>query len=112
MDTANFNQLLDNIYGAAVDPSLWAAALNGIDSALGSHGAVIIRQNEETGEGEGIRAEFNPEMAELYYGYYGTKNVLLATTNARTAIKSYRPGVLTDEHKLAKEDLVRSEFYN
>ena len=32
--------------------------------------------------------------------------------NARAALKSYRPGVLTDRHKVAKDVLVRSEYYN
>jgi DNA-binding CsgD family transcriptional regulator len=112
MDDANFHQLLDRIYGAAVDPGLWPGVLGSLEEATGSHSAVLIRQNEETGVGEGIRAEPNPDATRLYYGYFATRNVFLQADNARAAVKSYRPGVLTDEHKVSKDALVRSEYYN
>src|SRR5580704_13680318 len=111
MDDVNYHQLLDRIYDAAIDPALWPGVLGRLEAMTDSHSAVMTRQNEETGVGEGIRAEPNPDATRLYYGYYGTKNVFLQADNARAAVKSYRPGVLTDEHKVSKDALVRSEYY-
>lgn len=112
MDDANFAQLLDRIYGAAVDPAEWPAVLSRLEDLTDSHSAVMVRQNEESGRGEGIRARPNPDATRLYYGYYATKNVFLRADDARRAVRSYRPGVLTDEQKLPRDALVRSEYYN
>jgi DNA-binding CsgD family transcriptional regulator len=86
--------------------------LSRLEDLTDSHSAVIVRQNEESGHGEGIRAAPNPDATRLYYGYYATKNVFLQADNARLAIRSYRPGVLTDEQKVPRDALVRSEYYN
>jgi DNA-binding NarL/FixJ family response regulator len=105
-------ELLDLIYGAAMEPKAWPHALRRIGDMTGSHGAVLIRQNEATGEGEGLRAESNPDATRLYYGHFATRNVFLKSDDARAALKSYRPGVLTDQHKVPKDALLRSEYYN
>jgi DNA-binding CsgD family transcriptional regulator/PAS domain-containing protein len=112
VDGDNVQRLLDQVYAAALEPALWPAVLRRLSELTGSHGAVITRQNEETGLGQGIRAEPNPDATRLYYGHFATRNVFLASDNARSAVRSYRPSVLTDEHKLPKEALVRSEYYN
>jgi len=112
MDDAAFQGLLDRVYGAAAEPELWPSVLSTLADLTGSHGAVLTRQNEETGQGAGIRAEANPEATQLYYGHFATRNVFLNADNARAALSSYRPSVLTDEHKIAKEELIRSEYYN
>lgn len=112
MDDDSFQKLLDLVYGAAVEPELWPSVLTRLSVLTGSHGAVITRQNEETGEGAGIRAEPLPEATALYYGHFATRNVFLQADNARAAVQAYRPSVLTDEHKVPKADLLRSEFYN
>jgi hypothetical protein len=112
MDDATFQGLLDRVYGAAAEPGLWPSVLATIAGLTGSHGAVLTRQNEETGQGTGIRAEPNPEATRLYYGHFATRNVFLRADNARAALSSYRPSVLTDVHKIPKEQLVRSEYYN
>ena len=70
MDEARVHELLDLIYGAAVEPKLWPSALRRLGHMTGSHGVVLIRQNEETGQGEGIRAEPNPDATRLYYGHF------------------------------------------
>jgi DNA-binding CsgD family transcriptional regulator len=112
MDDGTFQHLLDRVYGAAADPGLWPSVLSQLSDLTGSHGAVLVRQNEESGQGAGIRAEPNPEATQLYYGYFATRNVFLKADNARAALSSYRPSVLTDAHKVSKEELIRSEYYN
>lgn len=112
MDGDKVQRLLDQVYGAALEPALWPAVLRRLSELTGSHGAVMTRQNEATGLGQGIRAEPNPEATQLYYGHFATRNVFLASDNARAAVRCYRPSVLTDEHKLPKATLVRSEYYN
>jgi DNA-binding CsgD family transcriptional regulator len=112
MQDANVPELLDLIYGAAIEPTFWPRALRRLSDMTGSHGVVLTRQNEESGKGEGIRAEANPDATRLYYGHFATRNVFLKADNARAALKSYRPGVLTDRHKVPREALLRSEYYN
>ncbi len=112
MDDDSFHKVLDLVYGAAVEPELWPAVLTRLSALTGSHAAVITLQNEETGQGTGIRAEPLPEAAELFYGHFATRNVFLQSDNARAAVESYRPTVLTDEHKVPKAALLRSEYYN
>jgi DNA-binding CsgD family transcriptional regulator len=112
VDEIEHNRFLGLIYDAAVDPDLWPRALARLSELTGASGAVMIRQNEETGEGQGIRSNVDPTAAGLYYGYFATRNVLLDSTNAREALRRWTPGIITDEHKLPKQDLMRTEYYN
>jgi DNA-binding CsgD family transcriptional regulator/PAS domain-containing protein len=112
VDEIEYNRFLGLVYDAAVDPDLWPRALARLSELTGASGAVMIRQNEETGEGQGIRANVDPTAAGLYYGYFATRNVLLDSTNARQTLRRWTPCIMTDEHKLPKRDLMRTEYYN
>jgi DNA-binding CsgD family transcriptional regulator/PAS domain-containing protein len=112
MDQSGYNQMLDLVYDAAVDTSLWPSLLGRLADLTGAHSAILIQQNEETGKGQGIRWNVDPAAAPLYYGHFATRNVLHNTHDPRETVRKWTPRLLTDENKIAKSALMRTEYYN
>jgi DNA-binding CsgD family transcriptional regulator len=112
MDQSDYNQFLDLVYDAAVDPELWAPALTRFARLVGANSGVLIKQNEITGEGEGILANVDPTAMNLYYGHFATRNVLQKEEGPYLSARNWRATVVTDEHKMPKSELMQSEYYN
>ena len=112
MDEIQYNQLLDLTYEAAVNLDLWPKVLERVACAAGAWSAALIQQNEVTGEGQGIRANTDPAATQLYYGYFATRNAFLQAQDPRATLRGWQPTVYTDEEKLPKSALMRTEFYN
>ncbi len=72
---------LDLLYGAAVQPELWPAALEKLTDALGADSALLSRANIATGEGTGIPVRMNPAVLADYDDYWSGKNVLNNATD-------------------------------
>ena len=112
MEDARYGRLLDLLYESAVDPDLTPKVLERLAEAVGAPYAALIQQDEATGKGHSIRWNIDPASGEYYYGHFATRNVLHNTPDPKATVRAWRPCVLTDENKLPKEDLLRSEFYN
>lgn len=112
MDETQYNQLLDLTYEAAVDVDLWPKILERVACATGAWSAALIQPNEFTGVGRGIRANTDPAATQLYYGYFATRNAFLQAQDPRATLREWQPTVCTDEEKLPKAALMRTEFYN
>lgn len=112
MDSAEYDGLLDLTYACAVEPERCPVLLQRLGESVGAPYATLIRQNEVTGKGYGVRWNIDPAVAEPYYGYFATRNPLHNTPDPAAAIRRWRPRILTDEHKLPKSELMRTEYYN
>ena len=112
MHQSDYNRFLDLAYDAAIDPDVWPAVLHRFADLTGAQTALLIQQDEETGKGQAIRFNVDPSAAEPYYGHFATRNVLHNSPNPREFLRTWSPRVLTDEHKVPKPDLMRTEYYN
>ncbi|HEY4113294.1 MAG TPA: LuxR C-terminal-related transcriptional regulator [Rhizomicrobium sp.] len=99
-------QLLDLIYEAAVDPDRWPEVGERFADAVGGGVATLTFRNHTTGEGAGIASRMCRYELDRVWGHFAKKNPLLKITDLPA-----RPRVLTDEEKLPKSELVRTEYY-
>lgn len=112
MEHARVEQFLDLVYETAVQPDQWGAVLGSLGRMIGAPSASMIRQDEATGAGDAVRWNIDPLARTVYYSYFGTRNVLHNTPDPAATIRRWKPAVLTDEDKLPKDSLLRSEYYN
>jgi DNA-binding CsgD family transcriptional regulator len=97
---------LDRVYEAAIDPRLWIDVIERSADLLGGTEANLIDQDEMTCEGRAIYARSDPAAMPLYLQRYIRCSPLLKTEAPRA------PRILTDEDKLPKRELIRTEYYN
>jgi DNA-binding CsgD family transcriptional regulator len=98
---------LDLVYEAAVDPARWFTVLQRYADMMDGHYASLVIQDQVTGDGRSIETPDEPERHVLYFGHFAGCNPLL-----RIQDHPARPRVMTDEEKLPKSELIRTEFYN
>ena len=103
--------LIEQIYDAALDPQAWPALLAQVCDAIGGSSAWLSKLDVRTGNGTGMIARIDPVMPGLYSQYYGEINPVAKVENAQGFMNAWRPIILTDEDRLPKETLVKSEFY-
>jgi len=99
--------ILDLVYDAAVAPDGWVAVLRRFVDIMGGSFAGLIVQDEVTGKGRSIDSHDNPARQSLYFGYFGARNPLLGIKDLPA-----RPRVFTDEEKMPRDELERTEYYN
>jgi DNA-binding CsgD family transcriptional regulator/PAS domain-containing protein len=105
--------LIDLIYDAAVEPELWPRLLEQFADLIGGDGATLMWQNQLTGKGIGVTARLDPKLQELFFGHFATRNPLRPPPEyVRKAVRHFVPTVITDESRLPKSELMRTEFYN
>lgn len=100
-------QLLDLIYEAAIEPDRWAAVGERFADMVGGGEAALTFRNDATGGGAGIASRMCASELEPVWGYFAKRNPLMKITDLPA-----RPRVLTDEEKLPKSELMRTEYYN
>ncbi len=109
LDESSF---LDLLYGAALEPQLWPSVLERLADGLGGTSALLSRFNLVDGSGSGVVARIDPIMPALYLDHFADKNLLNNVTNPHQYVDEWRLSVLTDEDWVAKDELVKGEYYN
>jgi DNA-binding CsgD family transcriptional regulator len=110
---ASREHLVDLIYDCALDPGLWPQALSRFAQAMGGVGCSLLWQHQISGEGEGVAAGIDPKALELFFAHYAAVNPIRKTpSDIAERIRNFVPDVIFDEDNIAKEDLIRTEFYN
>jgi DNA-binding CsgD family transcriptional regulator/PAS domain-containing protein len=99
-------EIIDLAYEAAIAPELWGAVCERFSDLMQGGATTLIVQDQVTGEGDGLALRMDPAELGLMFRF-ATRNPLL-----KIADFPVRPRVLTDEEKLPKSELVRSEYYN
>ncbi len=93
-------ELVDLIYDAAMQPDLWPRLLERLADAIGGEGAMLMWQNQLSGEGVGVHVRFDPKAPDLFFGHFAARNPLRPPADyIRRAIGRFVPRVITDEDR-------------
>ena len=99
-------EIIDLVYEAAIAPELWGAVCERFSDLMRGGATTLLVQDQLTGEGDGLSIRMDPAgLAQIFK--FATRNPLL-----KIADFPVRPRILTDEEKLPKSELIRSEYYN
>ncbi len=109
----NLEALVQMIYMAALDTTLWPDVLTLAADRLGGTSAWLSELDNVTGEGNGIIARIDPAMPVLYQNHYAALNPFPSAGLARDG-SAARPGpvVLLASDLIDDAALTRSEYYN
>lgn len=105
-------RFLDLVSEASIDASLWPPVIERLADLVGGDSGFISTLNITTGEGAAQTARIDPAEEQRYFAYYAAKNPLQIVLDPDVYLESWRPIIVTDDDLMAKETLVRSEFYN
>ena len=104
--------VVDLIYQASVDPTLWVAVLERFADLIGGTTANITQLNMFDGTGGVILARADPASVPQYFEHYARRNPLFNVEDPAAYLHAWAPRILTDEDWMPKEDLLRTEYYN
>lgn len=105
-------EILDLIYGAALDPSLWTRVMERVADQVGGGGATLARLSVVDGSGEALLARSDPETLRTYAEHFERRNVLTVVEDPTAYRQGRTAGVATEEAALPRAAFERSEFYN
>lgn len=110
--TANYGAFLDQLYAAAVEPDLWAPAMERLADMLGGTSAWLSRLSTEDGSGSAITARIDPGAVARYEQYYGRVNPFATHARSDSRMRSWELKVVTDGAWMPKNELYRNEYFN
>ncbi|MBL8770300.1 MAG: helix-turn-helix transcriptional regulator [Phenylobacterium sp.] len=100
-------RLIDDIYAAALDPARWVGVMERLSDAVGGLRGCLTRIDTRTGQGvDAILFRSDPAWVDAYARHFGTVNVFMGKGGEAA------PTVSTELDCLAREDYLRSEYYN
>jgi DNA-binding CsgD family transcriptional regulator len=108
------DDLLDQIYETAYEPAIWPAVFERLADKLGGAGAWLSQLDALDGSGgstDDPLARIDPIWMQRYAEYFGAFNPLQRVDDPGKFLREWKPIVHTDEEWIAKDDLVRTEFY-
>lgn len=101
-------ELIDLLYNAATDSSLWEAFLARYGELLGAQNTSLIVQNDDKSFGFAATSGVDPETQRLYDEYYWKTDEWL-----KRCQNKIRPGIIfVGEQFCPEAELLKSEFYN
>lgn len=103
--------LLDDLYEAAVDATLWPRVLRGLADRVGGHDAVLRSYDLYTEVGPVVTGRMDPAVLEANFRKFTTQNPL-KTPLDQIARSKWVPGYKRDIDWLPKEEFVRTAYYN
>jgi len=112
MSEAAEDRLVEQIYAAAVDPSLWPTVMEMVADEIGALQACLTRLSHVDGGGEGMVARIDPRSVESFYAYYHQKNVFTMVDDLDAWRRGWRPTVVTTADVMPVEDYYRTEYFN
>lgn len=112
LDEQRVADLRGLIYDAAIQPDLWAGALERFADLIGGHSVWLSQLSIEDGRGGGVIARIDPTMPDVYQAHYRMINPLHNVSDPKEYLRTWKPRILTDEDWMPKEELLKSEYYN
>jgi DNA-binding CsgD family transcriptional regulator/PAS domain-containing protein len=106
------SQLLDLIYGAAVDPAQWIAVMETMADLMDGNTAWLSQVSLADGNGSGIIARIDPVMPQRYIDYYAPLNPFAVKARPHESIAVWKPKITTDRDDFPDDGLERTEFFN
>lgn len=104
--------LVDLIYAAAVDPTLWEKVLEAVADAIGAGNGVMTRLNHATALGDSIPFRLDEAALTAYAQYFHTRNVFTPLDDLGAWRRGWRPKVVATNDVLPVEDYYRTEYFN
>jgi DNA-binding CsgD family transcriptional regulator len=107
--------ILDQIYAAAIDPDGWPAVMERLTDLVAGSTAWLAQLSFANGSGarlEDATVRVDPMWKTDFIDHFAARNPLNIVKDPAEFAIGWRPKILTDEDLLAKEDLVRTEYYN
>ena len=105
-------EMLDLVYGAAFDPDQWVRVMERLADHIGGEGGAMTQLNMQDGGGAMVLSRLDQAVMPKYFEHFATRNPLSNVEDAHAYMRDWTPKIITDEDWMAKEDLVRSEYYN
>lgn len=103
--------LVDRIYAAAEDATLWPAALEGIGTATGSSAASILYHNLQSHDGAvDVAIGVDPGAAAAYQAYYHRLDPW--GNSPRTPMLAGAGTIFDGEQLISRADLKKTAYYN
>jgi DNA-binding CsgD family transcriptional regulator/PAS domain-containing protein len=114
MNSFNQSEFLDLVYGAALEPALWAPVMERYTDAIGGEKGWLSLLNLVDGSGGdgGMLARIDPAEMDRYVAHYADRNPLHHVDDPGRFLAGWAPRILTDEDWMPKSELVRTEYYN
>lgn len=112
MNGVEVTSLLDDIYAAAVEPSLWAATLARFADALGGSGVWLSRLNVADGKGSGLISRIDPAMPQVYLDHFAAINPFANARDPASYLRNWTADVRLQDDWLPRDELLKTEFYN
>jgi DNA-binding CsgD family transcriptional regulator/PAS domain-containing protein len=115
MTVRSNSDLLDLVYEAALDPTVWTPVMERFADMIGGESGWLSRLSTEDDSGADESdplARVDPVWTQRYLNHFGQCNPLHHVENSREYMRRWRPRILTDEDWMAKDALVRTEYYN
>jgi DNA-binding CsgD family transcriptional regulator len=115
MSSNNPLELLDEIYSTAIEPERWPTVMQQLADRITGSSAWLVQVSFVDGSGarfDDASVRIDPVWKTEFIDHYGACNPLNIVQNPARFASGWRPRVLTDEDWMAKEDLVRTEYYN
>ncbi|HEY3887470.1 MAG TPA: helix-turn-helix transcriptional regulator [Caulobacteraceae bacterium] len=113
MNEQQHSQLLDLIYGAAVDPGLWVGVMENMADLMGGNTAWLSQVSMADGNGSGIIARIDPVMPQRYTDYYAALNPFAVKARPHQVVAVWKPKISTDRDDFPDDGpLKRTEFFN
>ena len=108
----NQSEFLDLVYGAAVEPALWAPVMERFADAIGGDKGWLSLLNLISGRGGGVTTRIDPIQVERFNEHFADRNPLHLVDDPRGFLEGWAPRILTDEDWMSKSTLVKTEYYN
>ncbi|MEO8812744.1 MAG: helix-turn-helix transcriptional regulator [Caulobacteraceae bacterium] len=112
MDEGEYERFLDLLGEATVDPALWTPVVERLADLAGGDCGFVSRLSLTDGSGAVQTARIDPVIVQRYHAYFAAKNPLTIVGDRETYVRNWRLNINSDDHLMAKDDLVRSEYYN
>jgi DNA-binding CsgD family transcriptional regulator len=106
---------LDQVYAVAIEPDGWAAVLERLVDQVAGSTAWLSQISYVDGSGarfEDATVRIDPQWKADFIDHFAACNPLNNVNDPAGFARGWRPKILTDEDLMAKEDLVRTEYYN
>jgi DNA-binding CsgD family transcriptional regulator/PAS domain-containing protein len=105
-------QLLELIYDTVLEPNLWVTVMERCADLMGGAGGCVTRISVADGDGTALLARTDTAFLQIYQDYYAPLNLFAVRPKPQEYMVGWAPRVTTDIDYIARDDLVRTEYFN
>lgn len=106
------DRLVDLIYDAAFDASLWSSVLGDLADRAGAHPANMVQINVVDGKGSGLTARTPEDTLPCYFAEWAQRNPVGLVRDAGDYRIGWTPRITHDSECLDRQRLERSDYWN